>query len=61
MKELETALKSFVKQNETLKIEKKVSNLKVISPWSYFYTSAQGNCKKKGSPLTVLYLKCNSL
>lgn len=57
MKELQTALKGFVKQNETLKIETKVSNLKIFSPWSYFYTCAQDNCKKKGSPPTVLCLK----
>ena len=32
MKELQTALKGFVKQNETLKIETKVSKLKIVSP-----------------------------
>lgn len=30
MKELQTALKGFVKQNETLKIETKVSKLKIV-------------------------------
>ena len=51
MKELQTALKGFVKQNETLKIETKVSNLKVFSPWSYFYTSVQNNYKQEGHQL----------
>ena len=57
MKELQTVLKGFVKQNETLKIETKVSNLKVFSPWSYFYTSVQNNYKQEGSSPTVLCQK----
>jgi len=48
MKELETALKSFVKQNETLKIEKKVSNPKVVSPWSYFSLLHRTIARRKG-------------